>query len=717
MCFSNMTEVQDCHLKSKYNFACNFSIVSNMTLKCGLSNCSNNPITSTITVVRQGDKLCESDDQWPSTQTGLNASIPCPMGYSGVVTKICRINGKWDNKNNSENCKQAKLEQIENVLSKTGKLTADIVESSLSTISSILVVNNSTSSSNENKLADNDIKQSVDLISTISTKVSFTDQEAANKTTQIFMEIVSHILGPGKNNVASRYTNAHKKEKEKKVTSKILASVNSFAKSVTSALKVNQNVTVKKHNMLLSIEKIDKNTDIKFPKETEDSSQQTTHFVLLQGAFKNMSETEVAFTAVKYENIGSEFISNNYTKVGSSVLSLTVNGLDSQYLHENITLLFQRKNVTGNSTECVFLWEHNSDTHSVWNTSGCSLENSTDSQVNCSCNHLTNFAILMSYTEEIPKEDIKRLKIISVFGCSLSIIGAFVTIVLYIYFWRYIKSRRSTLVINLCSALCIAYLLFLTAVEHSENKTGCIIIAALLHYFFLAMFTTMLCLGIDLAIAVFDVFSSRSRSAIFLLVSWGLPAVIVAITLGGSQLEGYGDESYCWLRHTTLFGFIVPVLCIVLVNLIIVIFVMRRIYTSSFMMKKSLKEKTLSGLKGVCGLLPILGLTWVFGIFSVNQDLIIFQYLFAVFNSLQGLFIFLFYVALNPQMREAVARKIKIYDSKSSISKTSKTTKFVSTSYSEEEQNFEEREDGTAASNMFIIPRCSVQNKLFNKRQ
>lgn len=65
-------------------------------------------------------------------------------------------------------------------------LTADNVESSLSTISSILVVNKSTSSSNENKLADNDIKQSVDLISTISKKnVTFTDQEAANKTTQV----------------------------------------------------------------------------------------------------------------------------------------------------------------------------------------------------------------------------------------------------------------------------------------------------------------------------------------------------------------------------------------------------------------------------------------------------------------------------------------------------------------------------------------------------
>lgn len=71
------------------------------------------------------------------------------------------------------------------VLQNAEILTADNVESSLSTISSILVVNNSTSSSNEKKLADNGIKQSVDLISTISTKVSFTDQEAANKTTQV----------------------------------------------------------------------------------------------------------------------------------------------------------------------------------------------------------------------------------------------------------------------------------------------------------------------------------------------------------------------------------------------------------------------------------------------------------------------------------------------------------------------------------------------------
>ena len=42
-----------------------------------------------------------------------------------------------------------------------------------------------------------------------------------------------------------------------------------------------------------------------------------------------------------------------------------------------------------------------------------------------------------------------------------------------------------------------------------------------------------------------------------------------------------------------------------------------------------------SGVKAAIFLLPLLGLTWVFGLLAVNQYTIIFQYLFAIFNSLQ----------------------------------------------------------------------------------
>lgn len=42
-----------------------------------------------------------------------------------------------------------------------------------------------------------------------------------------------------------------------------------------------------------------------------------------------------------------------------------------------------------------------------------------------------------------------------------------------------------------------------------------------------------------------------------------------------------------------------------------------------------------SGLRGMCALLPTLGLTWVFGVLSLGGATVVFQYLFAIFNSLQ----------------------------------------------------------------------------------
>jgi len=42
-----------------------------------------------------------------------------------------------------------------------------------------------------------------------------------------------------------------------------------------------------------------------------------------------------------------------------------------------------------------------------------------------------------------------------------------------------------------------------------------------------------------------------------------------------------------------------------------------------------------AGVKGMIVLLPLLGLTWVFGIMAINKDTIAFQYLFAILNSLQ----------------------------------------------------------------------------------
>ena len=50
-------------------------------------------------------------------------------------------------------------------------------------------------------------------------------------------------------------------------------------------------------------------------------------------------------------------------------------------------------------------------------------------------------------------------------------------------------------------------------------------------------------------------------------------------------------------------------------------------------------------------LLPLLGLTWVFGLLSVNSSTIVFAWLFSIFNSLQGLFVFIFHVLRSEKVR------------------------------------------------------------------
>ena len=44
------------------------------------------------------------------------------------------------------------------------------------------------------------------------------------------------------------------------------------------------------------------------------------------------------------------------------------------------------------------------------------------------------------------------------------------------------------------------------------------------------------------------------------------------------------------------------------------------------------------GIRSISTLLPVLGITWLFGFLSVSEDVIVFQYIFAILNSLQVCF-------------------------------------------------------------------------------
>ena len=63
------------------------------------------------------------------------------------------------------------------------------------------------------------------------------------------------------------------------------------------------------------------------------------------------------------------------------------------------------------------------------------------------------------------------------------------------------------------------------------------------------------------------------------------------------------------------------------------------------------KTKGITQARRSIAILVVLGLTWAFGVLAIKDAKLVFQYLFSIFNSLQGLLIFVFYCVLSKDTR------------------------------------------------------------------
>ncbi|XP_071989296.1 adhesion G-protein coupled receptor G7 isoform X1 [Engystomops pustulosus] len=257
---------------------------------------------------------------------------------------------------------------------------------------------------------------------------------------------------------------------------------------------------------------------------------------------------------------------------------------------------------------------------SEWNTTGCeknltAFEDSSDSftPLQCICHHTTNFAVLMKFKENI---NFASLNIVSVVGCALSVTGLTITVV----FLLYTRSRKpvSWLLISSCSSLLIFYIVFIVAMEISEytvvtenseyNKSEnllfwsdlekvydglCTGLAALQHYFLLVTFALMGLLGVELYFRIITAshYLPPRFMKIALITGWGVPAVIVSLTIAGTypNQNTYNRREFCWLlaedeenkfdfSKPMLWSFLLPVGMILIANICIVIGVVYTIW-------------------------------------------------------------------------------------------------------------------------------------------
>ncbi|XP_068747063.1 adhesion G-protein coupled receptor D1-like [Montipora capricornis] len=160
----------------------------------------------------------------------------------------------------------------------------------------------------------------------------------------------------------------------------------------------------------------------------------------------------------------------------------------------------------------------------------------------CKCDHLTIFASLMDpFDSTIGEPDTKALEMISIIGCTISLIAVLVTIAVSLVFWRAVKSPRAKVLLNLCVAVALSCIFVIVEGLARGNKVGCTVVAALFFTTSCSLcFSWMLCEGVLLYILLVKVFGGIAEEKVkyFYIFGWGFPAIIVAISLAATQAVG-----------------------------------------------------------------------------------------------------------------------------------------------------------------------------------
>ncbi|XP_056872977.1 adhesion G-protein coupled receptor G6 isoform X7 [Takifugu flavidus] len=324
------------------------------------------------------------------------------------------------------------------------------------------------------------------------------------------------------------------------------------------------------------------------------------------------------------------------------------------------------------SPVCVF-WDFSlSDGAGGWNGAGCRVsKESSSNRTICLCDHLTHFGILLDVSGASTHFDPKNNKIltfITYIGCGISSIFSAATLLTYIAFEKLRRDYPSKILMNLSTSLLFLNMVFLLDgwLASLDLNWLCLAVAVLLHYFLLTSFTWMGLESIHMYIALVKVFNTYIRRYIlkFCIVGWGLPAVLVGIVVASDKnsygLQKYGTapsaaSEFCWIQaplvfYTTCVGYF----CLVfLLNVAMFIVVMLQICgRNGKRSNRTLREEVLRNLRSVVSLTFLLGMTWGFALFAWGPVSLAFMYLFTIFNSLQGLFIFIFHCALKENVQK-----------------------------------------------------------------
>ncbi|XP_078261585.1 adhesion G-protein coupled receptor G6 isoform X2 [Rhinoraja longicauda] len=355
--------------------------------------------------------------------------------------------------------------------------------------------------------------------------------------------------------------------------------------------------------------------------------------------------------------------------VASSMGNITISNLS-----EPVTIRIRHRNPQERFKPLCAFWDLTLNNDSGgWSTQGCHADpRSNVNETICLCNHLTHFGILLDISGTAQKIDAVNTKILTFIthiGCGISAIFTATTLLTYVAFEKLRRDYPSKILMNLSTSLFFLNFIFLIdGWLASFNINGlCVAVAALLHFFLLASFTWMGLEAVHMYIALVKVFNTYIRKYMlkFCIIGWGLPALVVIIVISidrrfyGVLLYGKDEmdngSEFCWIDDRVVFYVTCVAYFVILFLMNISMFVVVLIQICGRNGKKSnrnQREEILRNLRSAASLTFLLGMTWGFAFFTWGPVSLSFMYLFAIFNSMQGFFIFVFHCALKENVQK-----------------------------------------------------------------
>ncbi|XP_071072467.1 adhesion G protein-coupled receptor L3 isoform X21 [Dasypus novemcinctus] len=638
------------------------------------------------------EESCEAVEareiMWFKTRQGQMAKQPCPAGTIGVSTYLCLApDGTWDPQGpDLSNCSSPWVNHITQKL-KSGETAANIARE--------------LAEQTRNHLNAGDITYSVRAMDQL---VGLLDVQLRNLTpggkdsaarslnklqkrerscrayVQAMVETVNNLLQPQALNAWRDLTTSD----QLRAATMLLDTVEESAFVLADNLLKTDIVRENTDNIQLEVARLSTEgnlEDLKFPENMGHGSTIQLSANTLKQNGRN-GEIRVAF--VLYNNLGpylstenasmklgTEAMSTNHSViVNSPVITAAINKEFSNKVYLADPVVFTVKHIKQSeenfNPNCSF-WSYSKRTMTgYWSTQGCRLLTTNKTHTTCSCNHLTNFAVLMAHVEVKHGDAVHDLllDVITWVGILLSLVCLLICIFTFCFF-RGLQSDRNTIHKNLCISLFVAELLFLIGINRTDQPIACAVFAALLHFFFLAAFTWMFLEGVQLYIMLVEVFESEhSRRKYFYLVGYGMPALIVAVS-AAVDYRSYGTDKVCWLRLDTYFiwSFIGPATLIIMLNVIFLGIALYKMFHHTAILKpeSGCLDNIKSWVIGAIALLCLLGLTWAFGLMYINESTVIMAYLFTIFNSLQGMFIFIFHCVLQKKVRKEYGKCLRTH--------------------------------------------------------